>query len=191
MSTYYKHTKTETVEVPYSFRCEQCLKDSGPLHAIISGAQAEMNSNFKKLDDRKQQKLEDMAHTNLVKAVKSACTDATEKQLYSKAFRDECPHCHKPQSWAVSGLKKERYSTPIVCLILGVILGIGCYFCIETENRLTIALAAAGICLILAVGSFIFNSIKIANKQRKTSDSLQKNLPVIEWNAVQHILNEQ
>ena len=48
MSTYYKHTKTETVEVPYSFRCEQCLKDSGPLHAIISGAQAEMNSNFKK-----------------------------------------------------------------------------------------------------------------------------------------------
>ena len=87
MSTYYKHTKTETVEVPYSFRCEQCLKDSGPLHAIISGAQAEMNSNFKKLDDRKQQKLEDMAHTNLVKAVKGAYTDATEKQTYSKAFR--------------------------------------------------------------------------------------------------------
>ena len=165
MSTYYKHTKTETIEVPYSFRCEQCLKNSGMLQATISGAQAEINSNFKKLDDMKQQKLEDMAHTNLVKAVKGAYTDATEKQLYSKAFRDECPHCHKPQSWAVSGLKKERYSTPLVCLILGVIL--------------------------LAVGSFIFNSIKIANKQRKTSDSLQKNLPVIEWSAVQHILNEQ
>lgn len=191
MGTYYKHTKADTVEVPYSFCCEQCLKDSGQLHATISGAQAELNSNFKKLDDKKQQKLADMAHTNLVKAVKKAYTDATEKQIYAKAFKDNCPHCNQPQSWAVSGIKQDRYSTPIVCLILGVILGIGCYFCIDAENNLIIALAAAGICLALAIGSFIFNSIKIANKQRKTSDSLQKNLPVIEWNAVQHILDEQ
>jgi len=191
MGTYYKHKKTETIKVPYSFRCEQCMKDSGSLQATIYGMQAEMNSNFKNLDDKKQQKLEDMAHKNLVKAVKEAYKDATEKQIYSKAFKDECPHCNQPQSWAVSGIKKERYSTPLVCLILGVILGIGCYFCIEMESRLIIAIAAAGICLILAVGSFIFNSIKIANKQRKTSDSLQKNLPVIEWNAVQDILNEQ
>lgn len=191
MGAYYKHTKTETIEVPYSFRCEQCMKDSGPLKATISGARAEINSNFKKLDDRKQHKLEETAHINLVKEVKDAYADATEKQIYSKVFNDECPHCHKPQSWAIEGLKKERYSAPIVCLILGVILGIGCYFCVETENNLAIALAAAGICLLLAIGSFIFNSIKIANKQRKTSNSLHKNLPVIEWSAAQNILNEQ
>lgn len=188
MGTYYKHKKTETIKVPYSFRCEQCMKDSGSLQATIYGMQAEMNSNFKNLDDKKQQKLEDMAHKNLVKAVKEAYKDATEKQIYSKAFKDECPHCNQPQSWAVSGIKKECYSTPIACLIVGVILGIGCYF---SQNNLALALAAVGICLILAICSFIFNSIKIANKQRKTSDSLQKNLPVIEWNAVQDILNEQ
>ncbi len=191
MGTYYKHTKTETIEVPYSFRCEQCMKDSGSLQATISGMEAEINSNFKKLDDKKQRKLEDMAHANLVKAVKGIYKDATEKQIYSKAFRDKCPYCDQPQSWAVSGIKKERYSTPVVCLILGVILGIGCYFCIETESNLTIALAATGICLVLSIGSFILNSIKIASKQRKTSDPLQKNLPVIEWNAVRDILNEQ
>jgi len=191
MGAYYKHTKTESIKVPYSFRCEQCMKDSGQMQATISGSQAVINSNFKKLDDTKQQKLDDMAHKNLVQAVKEAYTDATEKQIYHKAFSDKCPHCNQPQSWAVSGLKKERYSTPIVCLILGVIIGIGCYFFIDRENKLTIALAAAGICLAAAIGSFIFNSIKIANKKKKTSNSLQKNLPVIEWNAVQNILNEQ
>ncbi|MCI8611803.1 MAG: hypothetical protein HFE66_07800 [Clostridiales bacterium] len=191
MSTYYKHTKTETIEVPYSFRCEQCMKDSGPLQATITGTRAEINSNFKNLDDKKQQKLADMAHKKLVKAVKDTYKDVTEKQIYSKAFGDKCPHCNQPQSWALGGLKKERFSTSIVCLVLGVILAIGCYFCIETESNLTIALVAGGICLVLAIGSFIFNSIKIANKQRKTSDSVQKNLPIIEWTAVQNILNEQ
>ncbi len=191
MGAYYKHTKTESIKVPYSFRCEQCMKDSGQLQATISGSEAVINSNFKKLDEKKQQKINEMAHQNLVQAVKEAHTDATEKQIYCKAFSDKCPHCGQPQSWAVSGLKKERFSTPIVCLILGVIIGIGCYLFIDRDNKLTIALIAAGVCLLAAIGSLIFNSIKIAGKQRKTSASAEKNLPVIEWDAVQNILNEQ
>ena len=190
MGTYYKHRKTESIKVPYSFRCEQCLKNSGMLQATISGAQAEINSNFKKQDDMKQQKLEDMAHTNLVKAVKGAYTDATEKQLYSKAFRDECPHCHKPQSWAVSGLKKDMFTTPIVCAVIGLILAAGCYFFAEVDNNLAVALAVAAVFLAAAVVIFIVNLVKIGSKMKKTSSSTQKNLPVIEWSAVQHILNE-
>ena len=57
MGTYYKHRKTESIKVPYSFRCEQCMKESGPLTATISGMEATINSNFKNLDEKREQKL--------------------------------------------------------------------------------------------------------------------------------------
>lgn len=191
MGTYYKHKKRESVNVPYSFCCEQCMKDSGVLRAVISGMEAEINSNFKNLDDKKRQKLDEMAHTYLVREVKNVYRNATEKQIYSKAFKDECPYCHKPQSWAISGAKDEMFSTPIICLILGLILGAGCYFFAEVENKAVIAAAAAGICFALAVGSLILNMVKIGKKQRETAGSLQKNRPVISWDAVQGILDEE
>ena len=54
-----------------------------------------------------------------------------------------------------------------------------------------IALAAAGICLLVGAGSLVLNLIKIGNKTKQTAGVLQKNEPVIEWNEVQHILNEK
>jgi len=167
------------------------MKDSGPLKATISGMEAEINSNYRELEYNKQQKLNELAHKNLVSAVKEAHKNATEKQIYNKAFKDECPHCHKPQSWAVSGLKDEMFSTPIVLIILGIIIGAGCYFFSGVDNAMTIAIVAAGFFFVLAVGSFILNMIKIGNKKKKTASVSQKNVPVIEWNAVQHILNEK
>lgn len=190
MGTYYKHRKTESIKVPYSFRCEQCMKESGPLTATISGMEATINSNFKNLDEKREQKLGKMAHENLVSAVKEAHQNATGKNIYVKAFIDECPHCHKPQSWAVSGLKNDMFSTPIVCVILGIILGAGCYFFADVENSLTIAIAAAGICFVLAIGILLLNVIKVSSKKKQTSTATQKNTPVIEWSAVQNILNE-
>ena len=82
MGTYYKHRKTESIKVPYSFRCEQCMKESGPLTATISGMEATINSNFKNLDEKREQKLGKMAHENLVSAVKEAHQNATEKIIY-------------------------------------------------------------------------------------------------------------
>ena len=190
MGSYYRHTKTESVEVPYSFRCEQCMKDSGTLKATITGMEAEMNSNFKTLNDKNQKKLDEIAHTYLVREVKEVHRNATEKNIYSKVFKDECPYCHKPQSWAISGAKDDMFGTPIVCVILGIIIGGGCYFFSGVENNLTIALVAAGICLALAAGSLILNIIKIQNKKKQTATVVQKNVPVIEWEAVDHILGE-
>ena len=80
------------------------------------------------------------------------------------------------------------FSTPIVCVILGIIIGGGCYFFSGVENNLTIALVAAGICLVLAAGSLIINMIKIGNKKKQTATVVQKNVPVIEWDAVDYIL---
>lgn len=191
MGSYFKHTKTESIKVTYSFCCEHCMADSGPQQAVISGMQAELNSNYKTLDEKKQNELNKMAHNNLVSAVKEAYNNATEKHIYVKAFKDECPHCHKPQTWGLTGMKNDMFSTPIVCVILAVIIGAGCYFFSGVENNLMIALAAAGICLLVGVGSLVLNLIKIGNKTKQTSGVLQKNEPVIQWNEVQHILNEK
>ena len=190
MGTYYKHTKTESINVPYSFRCEQCLKESGPLKATIHGPEAEFNSNFKEINYDRQEKLSRKAHENLVKKVKETYKNATEKQIYSNEFKDECPFCHKPQSWAVSGLKKDMFTTPIVCAVLGLILGAGCYFFAEVDNSLTIAIIVAAIFFAAAIVILIVNLAKIAGKVKKTSAAAQKNVPVIEWSAIQNILNE-
>ena len=122
--------------------------------------------------------------------MKETYKDATEKQIYSTEFKDECPFCHKPQSWAVSGLKKDMFTTPIVCAVIGLILAAGCYFFAEVDNNLAVALAVAAVFLAAAVVIFIVNLVKIGSKMKKTSSSTQRNLPVIEWSAVQRILNE-
>lgn len=191
MGTYYKHKRTETIDVPYSFRCEQCMQDSGPLKATIPGSEAVINSNFKELSEKKQEKLKTMAHDNLVKAVKEAHSDAEEKQIFHKAFKDECPHCHKPQSWAVGAMKKESTSTPIVMVILGIIIGACCYFFSGLENAMTLAIGAFVICVVIGLVIYIVNLVKIANKKKATAGAVQNNTPVIEWRAVQNILNEE
>lgn len=191
MGSYYKHTKTESVDVPYSFCCEQCMKDSGPLKATISGVEATINSNFKTLNEKQQKKLNELAHTYLVKEVKETYRNVTEKQIYSKSFKDECPYCHKPQSWAVSGLKDGMFITPAAFAIFGLILGVGGYFFSGVENSLMVALILGGACFALAAGILLVNIIKIQKKKKQTSSAAQKNVPVIDWGAVKYILLEE
>lgn len=191
MGTYYKHKKTETIDVPYSFKCEQCMKDSGPLKATIKGMEAEVNSNYKDLEYNKQQNLNEMAHKNLVSEVKGAYKNATEKNIFHKAFRDECPHCHKPQSWAVSGIKDDMFGNSIVSLIVGLIVAAGCYFFSGVENAMMIAIAAFGISVAVAVVFLVVNIAKLSSKKKQTANVTQKNVPVIEWGAVQNLLDEK
>ena len=100
------------------------MKESGTLQATIVGDQAEVNSSFRNLSESNQERLDNLAHKYLVQAVKKAHTNATEKQIFVKAFKDECPHCHKPQSWAVSNAKKEMFTWPVVIVIAGIIAGV-------------------------------------------------------------------
>lgn len=190
MGTYYKHKKTESIDVPYSFKCEQCMKDSGSLKATIVGMEAVVNSNYKDLEYNKQQKLNEQAHKNLVKEAKETYKNVTEKQIFNKAFKDECPHCHKPQSWAVSGLKDKLFENSIVSLIVGLIVAAGCYFFSGVDNAMQIAIAAFGISVVAAVVFFVVNIAKINSKKKKTANVTQRNVPVIEWGAIQNILNE-
>ncbi len=192
MGSYYKHTKKESVDVPYSFRCEQCGKESGKLRAQIVGPVAQINSNFKKLNEKKQAQLNKMAHEKMIRRVREVYQDATEKQIYATDFKDKCPHCQKPQSWAVGGVKKEMYSTPLGIMGAGVIFGLGCYFFSEETDedvKLRIALMVGGVICAVGLGVLAFNYIKLMLKKRQLA-GLAQNLPEIEWGKIQDVIDE-
>lgn len=193
MGSYYRHTRSEKAEVPYSFQCEQCGKSSGPLRAVITGTEATDNSNFKTLSPDREEKLRKRAHENLVREIKDVHKDAVENHIFSTDFHDQCPYCHQPQSWAVSGLKRNMFQNPIVCLCVGAIFGVigvlGHYF---TDMEYMTLSAAAGIFavgVVAAAGCLVWNIIKINQKTKKTASGM-RNTPVIDWNPVQSLLNE-
>lgn len=194
MGSYYRHTKSEKTEVPYSFQCEHCGKDSGNLQAVINGTQASYNSNFKTLSPERDEKLRREAHGYLVRDLKRVYKDVVEKQVYPMEFRDQCPFCHQPQSWAVSGLKKKMFENPIVCLCVGAIFAViavvAHYFGDMEYMPLTVAAGIFGVGVAAAAGCLVWNLVKINSKIKKTASGA-KRLPVIDWGPVQYLLNEQ
>lgn len=170
------------------------MKNSGELKAHIVGDTATYNSNFKLLSPEKEVKLQEEAHKNLVRKVKEIHKDAKEKDIYSTEFKDECPHCHKSQSWAVSGLKKKRFDTPIAIFRVGVIIfiiGLIGYFSGQIENlTLPMTFAILGVAFVCAAISFVWNTIKINKKIKETSTSGTKNILNIDWSEVEDLLDE-
>lgn len=195
MSTYsyYRHTRTEQAEVPYTFRCEHCSKDSGSMWAVVLGT-AEEKSNFKTINEEHERKLCERAHKNLVHKVKELHKNVEEKKIYSTEFKDACPHCHQPQSWAVSGLKSKLFENPIVALCVGGFFGLvavlGHYFSDMEYLTLPVAAGIVGIGAVVALLLLIWNLIQLGIKTKKTSSGAQRNLPVINWAAVQSLLDE-
>lgn len=197
MSTriYYKHTRVQDANIPYSFKCENCAEESGELKAHIVGNEAVYNSNFKTIKEDRVKKLEQEAHDNLLKKINQVHKDVTEKNIYCTDFKDKCPHCGKPQSWGVSGLKKERFDTPLVIFILGIIFFvialIGHYYDDSMEYlTLPVVFGILGVFTAAAVLVLIYNSIKISMKTKTTSASGIKHAPTIKWDKVQPLLDE-
>ena len=192
--TYYEHKRVKDTWVPYSFQCESCGKDINNLNAHIIGQEATRSSNFRELNDAQAKQLEERAHQYLVSEVKEAYKDATEKNIYSTAFVDECPYCHKSQSWGVSGLKKKRFDTPIVIFGVGIVLFviflIAHYLSDSTDIPLPIAFGVLGAGFVGAIISLIWNTIKISMKMKETSANGVRNVPNIDWSKVQELLNE-
>ncbi len=178
--------------MPYSFQCEHCGRESGLLRAVIVGPGATYNSNFKTLSPDREEKLGREAHGKLVRKMKETHKDAVENKIFSKDFDDQCPFCHQPQSWAVSILKKKMYENPSVCLGVGAIIAliaVACYYAGEIES-LSVAAGIFGVGVVAALGCLVWNVIKIQQKTKKIASGVRR-FPVIEWDAVQNLLNEQ
>lgn len=193
--TYFEHRRSKDTWVPYNFQCENCMKNSGNLQAHIIGDEATCNSNNGQLNAAREEQLEKRAYTNLVLKVKEAYKDATEKDIYCTEFIDECPYCHKSQSWGVSGLKKKRFDTPIVIFGVGIVFFVVAlvahYLSDSMDIPLPIAFGILGVGFAGAVISFIWNTIKISKKIKETSANGERHVPDIDWSKVQGLLNEQ
>ena len=162
--------------------------------AVIIGPEATYNSNFKTLNPDREEKLCREAHDKLVRKLQETHRDAVEKKIFSTDFKDQCPFCQQPQSWAVSGLKKKMYGNPGVCLLLGgfiALIALVCHYTGDMEY-VTLPMVAGifGLGVVAALVSLVWNVIKIQQKTRKTNSGAQR-LPVIEWDAVASLLNER
>lgn len=192
-TSYYVHTRTESVDLTYSFRCEQCGQESGPRKVTITGEAEEKNFR-KQLNDAQDDALRERAHANLVVKMKEIYQSVKEKQIIPTDFSDECPHCHGPQSWAVAGLKKKMFENPIVCVCVGIffsVLGLLAHYFGDMEYvtiPVVIGIAAAGV--VAGLACLLWNIIKLNSKVKKTSTGMQGGLPVIEWESVQYLLDE-
>ncbi len=196
MSSYYKHKRTESAKVPYSFRCEQCTKDSGTLQATIIGTEAIHNSMSRSLSQKEETKLQEQAFQNLKNTLQETYENAEKKHIYSTAFKDTCPHCGKPQSWAVANLKDKMFENPIISIIVGLIFAVGSYFYIKSEAgrfdeswQLGVPIGIMGIAVAIAVVLLIINIVKMNSKKSKTANVMQKNLPDIDWDAVEGMID--
>ena len=187
MGSYYKHTRTESAKVPYSFRCEQCMKDSGTRQATIVGNEAVHNS---------MSNMQKEAFQKLKNALQEAYENAEGKHIYAKEFNDICPHCGKPQSWAVANLKNKLFENSIVSVIVGLIFAVGSYFYIKSEPgrfeeswQLGVPIGIMAVAVLIAILLFAINMVKMSSKNKKTANVMQKNLPDIQWDAVEGMID--
>lgn len=193
MGSYYEHKMTESVKLPYSFRCEHCMNDSGPLWATVAGYGTK-DSLFKGVSKKDEEKMRKKAHKHLVMVLKRIHKDIVQKQIFTAIFTDECPHCHKPQSWGVSIAKENMFSMPAALLVFGIFMGgIGLMGQktgdLDVSTPEIVGLVALG--AIAAAISLLWNINKVNKKKKLLDTAVQKNLPVIEWEAVQYLLDEQ
>ena len=196
MGSYYKHTRTESAKVPYSFRCEQCMKDSGTRQATIVGNEAVHNSMSRKISQKEEANMQKEAFQKLKNALQEAYENAEGKHIYAKEFNDICPHCGKPQSWAVANLKNKLFENSIVSVIVGLIFAVGSYFYIKSEPgrfeeswQLGVPIGIMAVAVIIAILLFAINMVKMSSKNKKTANVMQKNLPDIQWDAVEGMID--
>ena len=162
MGSYYEHKRTVSVTLPYSFRCEHCMSDSGPLCATVSGAGTK-------------------------DSISKRVSEKDEEKMYRKG--------HKPQSWGISIAKENMYTGMLVFLIMGVFFGAGSLMGdylgdIDYEN-IPVAVGIVVVAVVAAAVSLIRNINKVNKKKKMLSTAVQKNLPVIDWDVVQYLLDEQ
>lgn len=170
------------------------MSDSGPLLATVTGSGTK-NSIMKDVNETDEKKMRAEAHKDLVRTLKRLQKDIVEKQAFTAIFSDECPNCHKPQSWGISIAKEGMIAGPIVFLLFGIFVGgVGMILQKTGDVDYMTPPVVAGIVALGAIAaavSFAWNVIKVNKKKKMLATAVQKNLPVIEWEAVQYLLDEQ
>lgn len=177
MAVYFKHKHTVTQNIPYYFVCEQCHQDSGTLSAEFKAeASRELMTKRPLTSDEKTQ-LDQDATEKLKKQVHDAMEN-TKRAEISNRFKDTCPHCGKPQSWALKGMQHLPCSYALIGAFLTALL------CIVI-NALGIASFSFGAgliaTLVIAMIAMLVGFIQVGAKKARTKNVRQRELPKIQW----------
>jgi len=136
------------------------------------------------------------AEKERMETLQEAYENAEKKHIYVNAFKDTCPHCGKPQSWAVANMKNKLFENSIVSVIVGLIFAVGSYFYIKSEPgrfeeswQLGVPIGIMAVAVLIAILLFAINMVKMSSKNKKTANVMQKNLPDIQWDAVEGMID--
>lgn len=177
MASYYEHKRTAKTVVTYQFVCEQCGGQSGAIAADFI-EEATRRTNYKQLPQQDNDVLCTQARERLANKLNTAKTDA-EKGKYCEEFKDECPHCGKPQSWAVGA---KSYNMWVFSILFAIIGGIACLVLNYSKWDITIPFMYG---LLIVVGLFLLGmAVGYAGtfvKKMQTRNVAQKQAPTIFW----------
>ncbi len=180
MGSYRKHILTLSKQIPYEFRCERCHQNSGELTAVFEGKSTETKYLLAKLSDEEKQQMRRGAENALNTAIQSARKNAEEKEEYSPEIKDKCPHCGKPQSWAVKGLERLPRVYGLSCAfwtaLLCITSNIAHWFGFTIPVIVIVALTAIAGLTGMAVG---YARVKV--KKMKTRHTEDSQIPTIYW----------
>lgn len=175
-------SKDETHTVGYSFVCEHCGANSGPLTTVIKGSGYREGGYIKLTPDGEvsqetHNEVVAEARADLAKKMQQTY-DFAQKGQYGH-FESKCPHCKQPQSWSLKGGIADSFigafgAGVVVALVL---MALRFLFRLPVSNLLHAAISIGAFVVALAI--FL---IKYAITKAKVKNVVQKQRPVIVWN---------
>ena len=96
----------------------------------------------------------------------------------------------------MANLKNKLFENSIVSIIVGLIFAVGSYFYIKSEGSrfeeswlYGVPIGIMAVAVIIAILLFAVNMVKMSSKTKKTANVMQKNLPDIQWDAVEGMID--
>ncbi len=96
----------------------------------------------------------------------------------------------------MANLKNKLFENSIVSVIVGLIFAVGSYFYIKSEPgrfeeswQLGVPIGIMAVAVLIAILLFAINMVKMSSKNKKTANVMQKNLPDIQWDAVEGMID--
>ena len=202
MAKNKRRSSVHKIEIPYSFRCESCLQDSGELLFVLTIANAAQKNTIKaKGAPKAKLTREENVRKNVAGEVAMTMRNAYDQGIYPPGVRDICPHCKSTQSWALAGLKSRRYLGFAVLVCMGVLGGL--YVLANPEGALKLNMAQRGIIAalvfvvlsLLGLISLIVNNTKIRRRTKhlpfatdarrgeraKADERVAASTPTVDW----------
>lgn len=175
MGRAFDLTYVVTQNVPYTFRCEHCGKNSGTLVAEFQGKAVRAVIFPRKIKEHEKGPMYETATELLRRRLQRGQRDA-EKEIFVPNFKDKCPHCGSAQSWSLKRMRYLPVSYGMKGAFLAALLCVNISFfgVITTGTALKIGVIIGLICMVVGF-------VRLGAKKFETKTVQEKHIPQIDW----------